>query len=169
MQWLSFISNEDEVREYILMRMLRPRSLPETPRELEFEHALAREAIQMALRAPGSRVGGMHPIDVVVGSGGVLSNVPHPAMAALILIDALQPRGITSLVLDTAHLANVLGSAASLDPVATAEVAERDAVLLQLGTLISTVGTPEPGQPLVRVTLEYGDGRTHSEEIFPER
>ncbi len=167
MQWLSFISNEDEVREYILMRMLRPRSLPETPRELEFEHALAREAIQMALRAPGSRVGGMHPIDVVVGSGGVLSNVPHPAMAALILIDALQPRGITSLVLDTAHLANVLGSAASLDPVATAEVAERDAVLLQLGTLISTVGTPEPGQPLVRVTLEYGDGRTHSEEIFP--
>jgi MutL protein len=167
MQWLSFMSSEDEVREYILMRMLRPRALPANPRELEFEHALAREAIQMASRSPGSRVGGLHPLDVVLGTGGVLSNVPHPAMAALILMDALQPRGITSLVLDTAHLANMLGSAASLDAIATAEVAERDAVLLQLGTLISTVGVPEAGQALVRVTLEYADGRTHSEEIQP--
>ncbi|MGO8949025.1 MAG: glutamate mutase L [Ktedonobacterales bacterium] len=167
MQWLSFVTSEDEVREYILMRMLRPRALPSTTRELEFEHALAREAIQMASRAPGSRLGGLHPLDVVLGSGGVLSNAPHPAMAAMILMDALQPRGITSLVLDTAHLANMLGSVAILDAIATAEVAEQDAVLLQLGTLISTVGTPEPGQPLVRVTLEYADGRQHSEEILP--
>jgi hypothetical protein len=167
MQWLSFMSSEDEVREYILMRMLRPRALPANSRELEFEHALAREAIQMASRAPGSRVGGLHPLDVVLGTGGVLSNVPHPAMAALILMDALQPRGITSLVLDTAHLANMLGSAASLDAIATAEVAERDAVLLQLGTLISTVGVPEAGQALVRVTLEYADGRKYSDEIQP--
>jgi len=167
MQWLSFIASEDELREYVLMRMLRPRALPTSPRELEFEHALAREAIQMALRAPGSRLGGLHPLDVVLGSGGVLSHVPHPALAALILMDALQPRGITSLVLDTAHLANMLGCAASLDAIATAEVAERDAVLLQLGTLISTVGSPEPGEAAVRVVLEYADGRKHSEDIAP--
>jgi hypothetical protein len=167
MQWLSFMSSEDEVREYILMRMLRPRALPANSRELEFEHALAREAIQMASRAPGSRLGGLHPLDVVLGTGGVLSNAPHPAMAALILMDALQPRGITSLVLDTAHLANMLGSAASLDAIATAEVAERDSVLLQLGTLISTVGVPEAGQAVVQVTLEYADGRKHSQEIQP--
>jgi hypothetical protein len=166
-QWLSFVTSEDELREYALTRMLRPWALPASPRELEYEHALAREAIQLASRAPGSRLLGLHPFDVVLGTGGVLANVPHPAMAALILMDALQPRGITSLVLDTAHLANMLGCAASIDPIATAEVAERDAVLLQLGTLISTFGTPDPGQPIVRVTLEYADGRKYSEDIQP--
>lgn len=165
LQWLSFAATEDELREYALTRMLRPRALPATPRELEFEHALAREAIVMASHAPGSRLGGLHPFDVVLGTGGVLSNAPHPAMAALILMDALQPRGITSLVLDTAHVANMLGSAASLDAIATAEVAERDAVLLQLGTLISTFGTPDPGQPALQVTLEYADGQQYSEDI----
>ena len=168
MQWLGFIATEDELREYVLTHMLRPRALPATARELEYEHALAREAIQLASRAPGSRLLGLHPFDVVLGTGGVLANAPHPAMAALILMDALQPRGITSLVLDTAHLANMLGCAASLDAIATAEVAERDAVLLQLGTLISTFGTPDPGQPVVRVTLEYADGRQYSEEIQPD-
>src|SRR5262249_58421795 len=97
-RWLSTPSTEDEVREYVLTRMLRPRAMPATPRDLELEHALAREAIALALRAPGSRIGGLHPLDVVVGTGGVLANVPQPAVGALILLDALQPPGGTSLV-----------------------------------------------------------------------
>ncbi len=165
LRWLSVPASEDELREYALGRMLRPRSLPATPRELEFEHAAAREAIQLALRAPGSRLAGLHPMDVVLGTGGVLSNVAHPAMAALILLDALQPRGITSLVLDTGHIANMLGSVAALDMAAAAEVAESDAVPLQLGTVISTSGAVPDGQPAVRVVLEFADGRRHIEDV----
>lgn len=165
LRWMSSAVPEDELREYVLTRMLRPYALPASARELEFEHALAREAISLALRAPGSRLSGMHPIDVVVGTGGVLANVPHPAMAALILLDALQPRGITSLVLDTAHLANMVGSVAGLDQMAAAEVASGDAVLLQVGTVISTVGAPMEGEPAVRVVLEMSDGRRHMEEV----
>ena len=164
-RWLSGPASEDELREYVLTRMLRPRALPSTPRELEFEHALAREAIQLAVRAPGSRLAGMTGMDVLLGTGGVLANAPHPAMAALILLDALQPRGITSLVLDTAHLSNVLGTVAGIDQQIAAEVAESDAVLLQLGTVISTVGTVPVGEPAVRVVLEFGDGRQHVEDV----
>ncbi|MGH2516847.1 MAG: glutamate mutase L [Ktedonobacterales bacterium] len=165
LRWMSSAASEDELHEYVLTRMLRPHALPASPRELEFEHALAREAISLALRAPGSRLSGMHPIDVVLGTGGVLANVPHPAMAALLLLDAIQPRGITSLVLDTAHLANMVGSVAGLDQAAAAEVAAGDAVLLQLGTVISTVGTAQDGEPAVRVVLEMGDGRRHVEDV----
>lgn len=165
LRWMSSAVSEDELREYALTRMLRPQALPASARELEFEHALAREAIQLALRAPGSRLSGMHPIDVILGTGGVLANVPHPAMAALILLDALQPRGITSLVLDTAHLANMIGSVAGLDQAAAAEVAASDAVLLQVGTIISTVGTAMEGEPAVRVVLEGSDGRRHVEDV----
>ncbi len=157
--------SEDELREYVLTRMLRRRSLPATGRELELEHALARETIGLALRAPGARLAGLHPMDVVLGTGGVLANAPHPALAALILLDALQPRGITSLVLDTAHLSGALGSVAGLDPSAAADVAEGDAVLLQLGTVVSVVGNLPEGEPALQAVLEYPDGRRHVEDV----
>lgn len=165
LRWLSSPISEDELHEYVLTRMLRPYALPASARELELEHALAREAIQLALRAPGSRLSGMHPLDVVVGTGGVLANAPHPAMAALILLDALQPRGITSLVLDSAHLANMVGSVAGLDQAAAADIAAGDAVLFQIGTVISAVGAVMEGEPAVRVVLEMADGRRHVEDV----
>lgn len=165
MRWLPFVATEDELREYVLYRMLHPRALPASTRELAFEHALAREAIGLALRAPGSRLAGLHPMDVVLGTGGVLANAPTPGMAGLTLLDALQPRGISSLVLDTAHVATGLGGIAGIETRAAAEVAEADAVVLQLGTVVSTVGVPLDGQPAVRAVLEYADGRQHTEEV----
>lgn len=164
-RWLTTSVSEDELREYALMRMLRPHALPASARELEFEHAFAREAIYLALRAPGSRLAGLHPLDVVLGTGGVLANVPQPALGALLMLDALQPRGVTSLVLDTAHIANMLGGVAGLNSTAAAQVAESDAVLLQLGTVISPVGVPSEGEPALRVVIEFADGRKHVEDV----
>lgn len=165
LRWLPWDAAEQEVREYVLTRMTRPRALPATVRELAIEHALAREALRLALHAPGSRLAGLHPVDVVLATGGVLANAPHPALAALILLDALQPRGITSLVIDTAGLATMLGAIPSLSPQAAAELSETDAVSLLLGSVISTAGQPPPGQPALRIVLEYPDGRQQAQDI----
>jgi hypothetical protein len=164
-RWLPWAATENEVREYVLSRMLRPHATPADARELALEHALAREAIRLALHAPGSRLAGLHPIDVLLGTGGVLANVPHPGQAALILLDALQPRGITSMVVDTAALAMMLGTIPGLAPQAAAELAETDAVPLLLGSVISTAGEAPQGQPAVRVVLEYADGRQQVEDV----
>ncbi|HLY29391.1 MAG TPA: hypothetical protein VKQ36_00055, partial [Ktedonobacterales bacterium] len=85
--------------------------------------------------------------------------------AALILLDALEPRGITSLVLDTAQLASMLGAAGVIAATAAMQVAESDAVPLPLGPVISTSGVVPEGQPAVRVALEFPDGRQHVEDI----
>ena len=164
-RWLTTSASEDELREYALTRMLRPYAMPASARELELEHAFAREAIYLALRAPGARLAGLHPIDVVLGTGGVLANVPQPALGALLMLDAIQPRGVSSLVLDTAHIANMLGSVAGLNSIAAAQVAESDAVLLQLGTVISPVGVPPEDEPALRVVIEFADGRKHVEDV----
>lgn len=166
LRWVSVPATEEELREYVLMRMLRRTALPTSPRQLEFEHALAREAIALALRAPGSRLVGLHPLDVLLGSGGVLTTAPHPAMAALILLDALQPKGITSLVLDGAQLAATLGGVAGLDAAAAGEVAVRDAVVPPLATVISVEGEAAPGEPALRVEMEYSDGSRHVEDVM---
>jgi hypothetical protein len=165
LRWLAEPVEEAELREYVLKRMLRPRLIPSSAREVELEHALAREAIALALRAPGSTLSGLHPLDVIVGSGGTLAHAPQVAQAALVLLDALQPAGITTLTLDVAQLLGMLGS---LSPAATAlsmGVADGDAVVAQLGPVISTTGSVPEGQPALTVTLEYADGRRESTEV----
>jgi hypothetical protein len=82
------------------------------------------------------------------------------------LLDALQPRGIVSLVLDTAQIAGMLGHLAMLDGAASGELAEGDAVVAQLGSAVCTAGTVAPGQPAVRVSLEYSDGRRHVSDVL---
>jgi len=47
--------------------------------------------------------------EVIVGSGGVLTHAPLQAQAALILLDALEPIGITTVWLDSTSLAVPVG------------------------------------------------------------
>src|SRR2546425_1060251 len=44
-RWLPFDTSEDEIRQYVLNRMLHPHVLPTTQRELQITHAFAREAL----------------------------------------------------------------------------------------------------------------------------
>ena len=159
MRWLPFALDENSLREYVLHRMLRPHTLPASPAELEIEYALAREAIRMALHAPGSRLTGLRPIDVALATGGVLANAPDPAHVALIMMDALQMHGIASLAQDTARIASLLGMAGVLAPEIASHVAELDALAAPLGPVVTTSGAAPEGEVAVYVTLEYGDGR----------
>ncbi len=164
-RWLPFAASEHEVTEYALSRMLRPRVLASTPRELELEYALAREAIRQALHAPGSRLGGMQSFDVLIGTGGVFAHVAHPGYATLLLLDALEPHGITSFVLDPATLVPMLGTVASVAPDVAAALADVDAVPLVLGPVVSVAGQLADGQVALRAVLEYPDGREHIEDV----
>jgi hypothetical protein len=165
LRWLAEPVDEAELREYVLRRMLRPRLLPATAGEIEMEHALAREAIALALRAPGSALAGLQPLDVIVGSGGTLAHAPQVAQAALLLLDALQPVGITTLTLDVAQLLGMLGSLSGVAAALSMSVADGDAVVAQLGPVVSTSGSAPDGQPALTVTLEYADGRRQSTEV----
>jgi hypothetical protein len=165
LRWLAVETDENTVREYVLTRILRRRMIPSAQLELELEYALAREAIRLALHAPGSRLSGLHPVDVLLATGGTLTNTPHPAYTALMLLDAVQPRGITSLVLDAGRIATMLGSVASLSPDVAAQMTENDAMPSLLGTAVSATGRPADGQPAVRAFLEFEDGKKESIEV----
>jgi hypothetical protein len=165
LRWLVIEADENTVREHVLTRILRRRMIPTTQLELELEYALAREAIRLALHAPGSRLSGLHPVDVLLATGGTLTNTPHPAHTALILLDAMQPRGITSLVLDAGRIATMLGSVAAVAPDVAAQMTENDAMPSLLGTAVSVIGRPVDDQPAVRAFLEYEDGKKDSIEV----
>jgi hypothetical protein len=168
-RWLEEALGEDTLREGVLARMTQPRQLPLTRPELALDHALAREALRLVMEqgaTPGG-VGDLPHVDVLLGTGGVLANAPTLGHAALLLLDAVQPRGVTALVVDGAQLASALGAASLLDPMASADAVDMDALVLQLGTCVSVVGAPPPGEVAVRVVLEYGDGHQHVAEVLP--
>lgn len=164
LRWLPFELDENGLREYILSRMLRPQSIPATPQELEIEYALAREAVRLALQAPGSRLMGVRPLDVIVATGGVFAHTNSPAHVALMLLDTLPLHGIASLALDTASIISTLGMAGALAPELASHVVEMDALTLPLGPVITTGGAAPDGEIAVFATLEMADGRKLSIE-----
>ncbi len=164
-RWLPFEISQGELRQYVLEKMIQPRLLPYTARELEIEHALTREAIFLALQQPGAELETLPHLDLILGAGGVLAHVPRYGQAALMLLDTIQPRSVSSLVLDTVALAPQLGVVATVDPIAAVQATENDAVLQRLGTVVSPFGKAEDGEPALKLQLDYTDGRKKTLEV----
>ena len=57
----------------------------------------------------GETVVKMLDLDILVGSGGVLSHAPRRSQAAHMLIDAFQPEGVTELAVDSIFMMAAFG------------------------------------------------------------
>src|SRR4029078_636994 len=79
-RWLPFPISERDLTHWLLNKMLRPQMLPVTREDVLIEHAIAPEALAIALAALRDERTDA-PYDYVLASGGVLANVPHPGLA----------------------------------------------------------------------------------------
>ncbi len=165
-RWLPFDTSEDEIRQYVLNRMLHPHVLPTTQRELQITQAFAREALISTVEAIRQKNFEWLDADLILATGGVLSHAPKYGQAALMLLDALQPRGVTSLVLDRTMLISQLGAVATVAPIAAVQVNENDAVTHRLGTCVVPFGIMPPGETAVRVGVEYTNGRQVTVDVM---
>ncbi len=173
LRWLPFEMEAEGAINSILNKALRPMTIPETRQELLLEQAVAREAISLVLdQAREGWLDSSHsadgavlrPLDLIVGRGGILSGGPRHRQAALVLLDSLQPTGVCTLALDKSSLLPQLGALASVHSLAAAQVVARDG-LLNLGTVVSLVGTSREGALALRVRMKYDDGQTIEVEV----
>ena len=181
LRWVSVEVDTEALGTQVRNKMIRPTTIPQRLYGLRVEHAIAREALRLAFEqhkflATGLRgvqqqrdigdaflAGGqvetlvdMMALDLIIGSGGVLSHAPRRSQAALMMIDAFAPEGITRLAVDSIFMMPHLGVLATIHPEAAAEVFERDCVV-PLGTCIAPVGRGREGQPCVQVRLDGED------------
>lgn len=165
-RWLPVEVSEDDLRDYVYNKSLHPASLPITGEDLAIEQALAREAIRLALRRVGkgfaeevnrSAPGLLPWFEPIIASGNALTRLPTAGQRLLTLLDALQPTGVTTLVLDQNNLTASLGAAASFNPVLTVQVLE-SSNYLNLGAVIAPVANVRPGTPILRVRLKDDSG-----------
>jgi hypothetical protein len=161
-RWLPVDIPEDDIRTYIFDKTVHPASLPQTEEELYLEHALAREVIRTALNRssadfpPGIDYseGGLLPwFEPIVVSGSAITQAPTYGQALLLLLDAVQPTGITTFVSDPNNLLPSLGIAAETNPLLLVQALEAG-TLLNLATVISPVGNAKTGSIVLRLKLD---------------
>jgi len=190
MRWVPFRMDEGDLRNRIKNKMIRPTTIPQTTAELMVEHALAREALRLAFEqhkklavglkgihqertisdafaqtGTGQTLVDMMGLDLIVGSGGVLSHAPRRSQAAMMLIDAFQPEGVTHLAVDSIFMMPQLGVLAQVNEEAALQVFERDC-LIHLGTCIAPVGQGEEGRPCLTIKAWLPEGEVEEEIPF---
>ena len=172
-RWLPYETEPAEIRNILRNKAIHYRTLPGTREDLLLEQAVAREILRLLLndlmpRWPHgtSRLYAdlLPKFHLIVGGGGVLANAPTPGQAALVLLDALQPVGVTGMVLDASRLVAPLATVAMVNPLAAAQITERDA-LQNLGTVVAPVGSAREGETALRFKIAYDDGRSLEVEV----
>jgi hypothetical protein len=162
LRWLPVEISEAAARDYILNKSLFPTTIPAEIEELHLEYAVAREIIRVAVarardnwtdKMANGRQEFLPPLEPIIGSGAVLARSPSPGHAALVMLDALQPTGISTLVLDPYNLLPTLGAAAANLPMVTVQVLESGS-FVSLGTVIAPIGMGRVGRPALRVRLD---------------
>lgn len=188
MRWVPFEMEEKDLRNRIRNKMIRPTTVPSTLEELMIEQAIAREALRLALvqhkamavglkgvqtertisdafeqSSSGETLVNMETLDLIVGSGGVLSHAPRRVQSAMMMIDAFLPEGITMLTVDSIFMMPQLGVLSTVHESAATEVFEKDC-LIRLGMCIAPMGKGKKGQQAVSVKIgeseynvNYGD------------
>jgi hypothetical protein len=160
LRWLPFEITETQARDWLMNKLLRASSIPQTPQELLLEQAVAREALRLTLRDslpgwPGQSgrpltENMIPPCDPLVGGGGVLAHAPYHGHAALVLLDALQPTWISALYLDEFNLLPSLGMVATINPLATVQTLHNGGLTF-LGTVVAPMGRAQPGETALTI------------------
>jgi hypothetical protein len=165
-RWLPFELSEGELEAFVINKEIHPVSIPSDTRDLLIEQALAREAIRSALHVSRpswpvldgrSAAEMLPPLEPIIGSGAVLTRAPRPGQAALMLLDALEPIGLTTLLLDVYGLMPAMGIAAIAQPLCAVQAIENDG-LFPLGTVVVPVGRARAGEVILGVKISYENG-----------
>jgi uncharacterized protein (TIGR01319 family) len=189
MRWVPFTIDEQTLRNRIKNKMIRPTTIPQTLDELQIEHAISREALRLALihhkslatglkgvqqertisdafeqQASGQTLIDMFKLDLIVGSGGILSHAPRRIQSMLMMIDAYEPLGFTQLSVDSIFMMPHLGVLSTIDEKAATDVFIRDC-MVYLGTCIAPIGQGKDGERCADYEIVFPDGTVVKDEL----
>jgi len=182
MRWVPFKMDERDLRNRVKNKMIRPTTIPQSMEELIFEQAIAKEALRLAFvqhksfatvlkgiqqqrtiadafeqSASGATIVNMMSLNMLIGSGGVLSHAPRRQQAGLMMIDSFLPEGITRLAVDSIFMMPQLGVLTEVHKQAATEVFTKDC-LIHLGTCVAPAGTAKKPGPVMKYTIELPSG-----------
>jgi hypothetical protein len=171
-RWLPLEIPPELVRDYLYQKALYPAATPVTPEELAIEQAIVRQNLLMGSRWMLQRLpaylrpanGQLPSFEPILVSGSAVTNAANPAQKLLMLLDGLQPAGITTLALDHNNMLAMLGTAAQVNSILPVQALDTG-ILSYLATVISPVSNVPYGTPVVQARLIREDGTEITSEI----
>ncbi|MSQ77134.1 MAG: methylaspartate mutase [Nitrospiraceae bacterium] len=179
MRWVPFDVDEQTLRNRIKNKMIRPTTIPQTLDELQIEQAIAREALRLALihhkslatglkgvqqartisdifeqKTSGDSLIDMLKLDLIVGSGGILSHAPRRIQSMLMMVDAYEPPGFTTLSVDSIFMMPHLGVLSTVNEKAATDVFIHDC-LVYLGTCVAPIGQGKDGEKCAEYQITF--------------
>lgn len=189
MRWLPFKIDEQDLRNRLKNKMIRPTTIPQTIEDLQIEHGVCREALRLALdqhkalavglkgiqqersisdafeqTSTGQSLINMMKLNYVIGSGGVLAHSPRRVQSMLMMIDAYQLQGVTMMAVDSIFMMPHLGVLSQISEKAALDVFYNDC-LIRLGTCIAPVGLAKEGEKILEWEIISENGNKQSGEL----
>ena len=180
-RWIPFRIDSSNLTNRIANKMIRPTTIPQTLEDLKIEQALAREALRLSFiqhkefavslkgiqqertisdtfdqKMTGETIVDMLKLDLIVGSGGVLSHAPRRSQAMRMLIDSFLPQGITEIAVDSIFMMPQLGVLSTFHEKAAIEVFHKDC-LVKLGTCLAPIGKHSQGKDLLTYSFNINN------------
>ncbi|MCP4251800.1 MAG: methylaspartate mutase [Candidatus Scalindua sp.] len=190
MKWIPFEIEEADIRNRIKNKMIRPTTIPQLLEDLILEHSIAREALRLSFVQHKALAVGlkgvqklkdmsesfdrvaeeetlieMNSLDLIIGSGGVLSHAPRRSQAMMMMIDSFQPQGVTMIAVDSIFMMPHLGVLSTINERAATEVFEKDC-LIYLGPCISLTNSGKYGVQCLDFVITYSDGKKLEESLL---
>jgi len=171
-RWLARDIPSDTVRDYLYQKSVYPGVIPATKDELAIEQAIVRQNLIVAARLMLQRLpvslrrpdGLLPPLEPILAGGAAITGAGSRAQKLLMLLDGLQPAGISTLALDQNNLLAMLGASAEANSLLPVHVIDSGA-LAYLATVISPVSNAAYGTPIVRARLIRDDGSEMTSEV----
>jgi hypothetical protein len=172
-RWVLLDIAPEAVRDYLYQKSIYPATLPAVIEDLAIEQALARQNLLLAVKAamrdfpagiPRPAAGLLPSFEPILAGGSPITHAPTLGQALLILLDGIQPTGITTIILDQNNLLPGLGAAASRSSILPVQVLESGA-FQGLATVVSPVADVKYGTPILRARLVDENGNQSKADI----
>lgn len=169
--WLPYVPRPGEIVNYALNKSLRPATIPMNLRDLYMEHAFLRAGIQSLIAGARSTWRGVDPrgplpeMGLIIGAGSALTHTGYPGFNTMLMLDAIQPEGITEIKADPHALIPALGALSSANPDAVVQILDGKN-LEHLGVVINVSGKPTPGKRAIKLKVRTEDGEEFDEEVM---
>jgi hypothetical protein len=157
-RWLPVDLPDDEVRDYLWHKTLYPGTLPMNNNTLAIEAAAARQILRLAVTQLLDRYPNLNmAFEPIFAGGSILAQGPNPMHSLMILLDGLQPTGVTGIFLDPHGLMAALGAIAPSNTVLPVQILESGA-FINLASVICPISDARPGSVIMNLRLEFDDG-----------
>ena len=160
-RWLPLNISDKDILNYLYNKAHQAQTLPALEEDLAIEQAAARQAIRLAIgkSIPSFPKDALYPLpgtvpwfDRIIVTGSTLSDAPRNAQSLLMVLDAVQPVGVSTIILDQSNIASAIGAGAEINPLLSVQVLESNS-FINLATVISPVSKFKKKGTILRLQM----------------